>query len=251
MNSEGGKMNIHVAKHAKELGKFAAFRIAALLKDAIAEKGSARLLLSTGASQFETISHLVKENVDWSKVEMFHLDEYIGLPEKHKASFRAYLKKRFTSKLSLKAAYFVNGEGDVDRNIAMLNKKMAEAPIDVGVIGIGENGHIAFNDPPADFNTKKSYMVVTLDKKCKRQQVREGWFASEADVPSTAITITPYAIMKCRHIVSCVPHKVKAEAIFNTLTKKLSPGIPASILKTHPDWRLYLDAESSAKVFPV
>ena len=244
-------MDIHVSKNAKELGSCAASRIALLLRETIAKKGSARLLLSTGASQFETISHLVKEKVDWSRVEMFHLDEYVGLPEKHKASFRSYLKKRFTSKVNLKAAHFVNGEGDVEANIAMLSKKMAEAPIDVGVIGIGENGHIAFNDPPADFKTRKTYMVVKLDKKCKNQQVGEGWFKSVADVPPTAITITPFAIMKCRHIISCVPHKVKAEAIFNTLTKKLNPGVPATILKSHPDWHLYLDAESSARAFPV
>ena len=242
-------MNIYIAKNANELGAKAAKQVASLLRDTITEKGAARLLLSTGASQFETISQLVKENVDWTKVEMFHLDEYIGLPEKHKASFRAYLKKRFTSKVNLKAAYFVNGEGDVEANIAELSKKMAEAPIDVGVIGIGENGHIAFNDPPADFKTKKTYKVVKLDKKCKKQQVGEGWFACEADVPSTAITITPNAIMKCRHIISCVPHKVKAEAVYNTLTKKQSPGIPATILKSHQDWNLYLDGESAAKLF--
>ena len=243
-------MHIHVAKSAKELGASAALRIAFLLREAIKEKGSARLLLSTGASQFETLSHLVKEEVDWSKVEMFHLDEYVGLPEKHKASFRAYLKKRFTSKVNLKAAYFVNGEEDVQANIASLSREMAKAPIDVGVIGIGENGHVAFNDPPADFKTKKTYIVVKLDKKCKKQQVGEGWFKNEAEVPSTAISITPSAIMKCRHLVSSVPSKVKAEAVFNTLTRRLSPSVPATILKTHPDWHLYIDGESAAKVFP-
>ena len=243
-------MNIHVAKNAKDLGSLAALRIAFLLRDAIREKGSARLLLSTGASQFETLACLVKENVDWSKVELFHLDEYVGLPEKHKASFRGYLKKRFTSKVNLKSTYFVDGEGDVNANIAALSKELNKAPIDVGVIGIGENGHIAFNDPPADFKTKKIYTVVKLDKKCKKQQVGEGWFKSEAEVPPTAITMTPYAIMKCRHLVSSVPHKVKAEAVFNTLTKKISPSVPATILKKHPDWHLYLDAESSGKVFP-
>jgi glucosamine-6-phosphate deaminase len=242
-------MNIHVNKNAKELGAHAARRIARLLNEAIAEKGSARLLLSTGASQFETISSLIKEKVDWSKVEMFHLDEYIGLPEKHKASFRAYLEKRFTSKVNLKAAHFVDGRGNVEATIASISKKYSKAPIDVGVIGIGVNAHIAFNDPPADFETKKIYMVVKLDKKCKMQQVGEGWFASEAEVPPTAITLSPGAIMKCRHIISCVPHKVKADAVFNTLTKKLNPGVPATILKTHPAWHLYIDAESASKVF--
>ena len=244
-------MNIQVAKNPKELGSLAALRIASLLRETIKEKGSARLLLSTGASQFETLACLIKEKLDWSKVEMFHLDEYVGLPEKHKASFRGYLKKRFTSKLNLKAAYFVNGEGDVNANIAVLSKELAKAPIDVGVIGIGENGHIAFNDPPADFKTKKTYIVVKLDRKCKKQQVGEGWFNNEAEVPPMAITITPYAIMKCRHLVSSVPHKVKAEAIFNTLTKGQTPAVPATLLKSHPDWHLYLDADSSSRVFPV
>ena len=243
-------MHIYVAKNAKDLGASAASHIASLLRETIKEKGSARLLLSTGASQFETISHLIKEIVDWPKVEMFHLDEYVGLSENHKASFRKYLKTRFTSKVKLKEAWLINGEGDLDKNIAIVTKAMAKAPIDVGVIGIGENGHIAFNDPPADFKTKKSYVVVTLDKKCKQQQVGEGWFDAIADVPKQAISITPYAILKCRHIISCVPHGVKAEAIFNTLTSKINPSIPASILKTHPDWNLYLDAESAAKVFP-
>ena len=244
-------MNIHVAKNAKELGANAAARIASLLRETINEKGSARLLLSTGASQFETISRLIKETVDWSKVEMFHLDEYVGLSESHKASFRKYLKNRFTSKVNLKAAWFVNGEGDVSANIALLTRELAKAPIDIGVIGIGENGHIAFNDPPADFKTKKTYQVVTLDKKCKQQQVGEGWFKTAADVPARAVTMTPYAIMKCRHIISCVPHQVKADAVFNTLTRKVSPSVPASLLKTHADWNLYIDAESAGKVFPV
>ena len=243
-------MNIYIVKNPKELGRLAALRISSLLRDSIAEKGSARLLLSTGASQFETIAHLVNEKVDWSRVQMFHLDEYVGLPEKHKASFRGYLKKRFTSKVKLKAAHFVNGETDVKAAIAELDREMAKAPIDVGVIGIGENAHIAFNDPPADFRTKKTYMLVKLDKKCKQQQVREGWFENEAAVPPTAITLSPCAIMKCRHIISCVPFRVKADAVFNTLTKKQSPNIPATILKTHPDWHLYLDGESAAKVFP-
>ena len=244
-------MKIHVAKNARELGASAAVQIASLLREAIKEKGSARLLLSTGASQFETLSHLVKENVDWSKVEVFNLDDYVGMSEKHKASFRRYLKTRFISKIkNLKAAFLVESEGDANANIAALTKEVAKAPIDVGVIGIGENGHIAFNDPPADFKTKKTYFVVTIDKKCRQQQVREGWFKTLEEVPPQAITITPYAIMKCRHIISPVPHGVKAEAILNTLTRKVSPAVPASLLKTHADWNLYIDANSAAKVFP-
>ena len=243
-------MNIYVEKTAKALGVRAAAHIADLLRKTIAEKGSARLLLSTGASQFQTIAALVAEKVNWQKVEMFHLDEYVGLRESHKASFRGYLKKRFTSRVPLKAAHFVNGEGDIKANIACLTKELAKAPIDVGVIGIGENGHIAFNDPPADFSTTKSFIVVTLDKKCKLQQIREGWFAGLSDVPPLAITMTPRQILKCSHIISCVPHSVKAQAVLNTLTQKPGPSVPAGILKKHPDWSLYLDADSAALVFP-
>ena len=244
-------MNIHVAKNAEDLGLRAAAKIASVLREAIAERGSARLLLSTGASQFETIAALIKEDVDWSKVEAFNLDDYVGIDENHKASFRKYLKDRFASKVSLKNSFFVDTEGDVNAKIAGLTKEMGKAPIDLGVIGIGENAHIAFNDPPADFKTNETYFVVTLDEKCKQQQVREGWFETVADVPSEAITITPNAIMKCRHLISSVPHRVKAEAVYNTLTSKLNPDIPATLLKTHPSWHLYLDVESSAKIFPV
>jgi glucosamine-6-phosphate deaminase len=244
-------MNIHVAKNAKALGAAAAKQAAEILRSVIAEKGKARILLSTGASQFETIACLIKETVDWSKVEMFHLDEYVGLKESHKASFRKYLKQRFVSKAPLKAAYFVSGEGDVAANIAALSKELAKAPIDLGIIGIGENGHIAFNDPPADFSAREVYKVVTLDKKCKQQQVGEGWFAGLEDVPTKAITMTVPQILKCRRIISCVPHGVKARAILDTLTKKVQPSVPASILKTHPDWNLYIDEESAAKVFPL
>ena len=244
-------MNIHIAKNPKELGAIAAAKIAALLRETIKEKGSARFLLNTGASHFETISHLIKEKVDWSKVEMFQIDEFVGVSDKHKASFCGYLKKRFTSKVNLKAAHFISGEGDVNATIAKVTKEMAKAPIDVGAVGIGENGHIGFNDPPADFKTKKTYIITKLDQKNKAQLIREGWFKNAAEVPVYGLTITPYAVMKCRHIVSSMPFKTKADTVFDVLTKKVSPKIPGTILKTHPDWSLYIDADSAAKVFPL
>lgn len=242
--------SIHVNPTPEALGKAAAAQIAALLQAAIAEKGSARLVLSTGASQFETISALTAMDVAWDQVEMFHLDEYVNLPESHPASFRKYLKERFVEKVSLKAAHFVNGEGDVAECIRMLTEEIRKRPVDVGVIGIGENAHIAFNDPPANFETDAAYMVVELDEKCKWQQVGEGWFATLDDVPKEAITMTVQQIMSCRHIVSCVPHSVKATAVLESLTKPVDPMIPATILKTHPNWNLYLDDGSAAKVFP-
>lgn len=244
-------ITISINSTPQELGMAAARKISALLNEAIAKKGSARLILSTGASQFETMEALTHEAVDWTCVEMFHLDEYVGLPESHIASFRKYLKERFVSKLPLKAAYFVNGEGDVESNIEELTKKLRESVVDVGVIGIGENGHIAFNDPPADFETEAAYKVVDLDDRCKSQQVGEGWFASVADVPKQAITMCPRQIMSCEHIVSSVPHAVKAEAVFNTLTGKVDPHVPATLLKTHPDWNLFIDDASARKLFAV
>lgn len=242
-------MKINVLQTPGELGDSAAVLIAERLNQAIASQGEARLLLSTGASQFETISALVKQDVDWSKVTMFHLDEYVDLPETHMASFRKYLKERFASQVSLKAAYYVDGNGDVEANIAALSEKVREKPIDVGVIGIGENGHIAFNDPPADFDTDACYKVVTLDTRCKQQQMGEGWFPTLDDVPKQAITMCVKQILASKVIISCVPHAVKAEAVKNTLEKEVCPEVPATILKTHPDWNLFLDTESAKGIF--
>ncbi len=242
-------MNVHIdiSSESEELGRRAARKIAALLNSAIEEKGSTRIILSTGKSQFETLSFLVRENVDWTKVEMFHLDEYIDLPETHPASFRRYLKERFVSKVNLKCAYFVDGE----RSIPYLSEKLCEKEVDVGVIGIGENGHIAFNDPPADFDTEDAYKVVVLDERCRRQQLGEGWFPSLDSVPEKAVSMCVRKIMKCNHIVSAVPHKVKAEAVFKTITAGVSPLVPATILKTHPDWSLFLDSESASLLMPL
>ena len=189
---------------------------------------------------------LIHMPVDFAKVTMFHLDEYVALPVTHIASFRKYLQERFVDKVPLKEAVFVNGEGDVEANIAAITARIKEAPIDVGVIGIGENGHIAFNDPPADFDTEASYKVVNLDERCKRQQVGEGWFATVDDVPKQAISMTVKQIMACDSIVSVVPHAVKAEAVKNTLERDVTNLVPATIMKTHPDFNLFLDSESAA-----
>ena len=239
-------ININISRTSVEMGSKAASLIASLLRDAVKENGSARIILSTGQSQFEMFDALVKQDVPWNKVEMFHLDEYVNLPISHKASFRKYLNERFVSKVDLKAAYFVDGEGNVDENIAFLTKKLGERPVDVGVIGIGENGHIAFNDPPADFDATEAYRVVNLDLRCRMQQVGEGWFETVDDVPKQAISMLPGQIMKCRSIVSVVPHSVKAEAVFNTITKPVDPMVPATLLKTHSNWNLFLDDASAA-----
>lgn len=234
------------------LGIAAAKVIAEKTNAAIRRRGYARIVLSTGASQFDTMEALVNEKVDWSRVTAFHLDEYVGLPESHPASFRRYIKERFVSKVhGLKEAVFVNGEGDVEKNIAELTMRLREDTIDVGVIGIGENSHIAFNDPPADFENKDAYTVVLLDETCKLQQVGEGWFASADEVPSKAISMTPYQIMQCGTIVSAVPFKVKAEAIRRVLqSDHVDSMTPASLLKTHKDFYLFTDKDSASLCTP-
>ncbi|MBQ4637512.1 MAG: 6-phosphogluconolactonase [Clostridia bacterium] len=236
-------MEIRICKDRYELGKSAAKFVASLINAAIAEKGSARIVLSTGASQFDTLASLITQPVDWTKVEMFHLDEYIDLPETHPASFRKYLKEKFTSLVPLKAAHFVDGTKE---NIAHLSRLINEAEIDVGLIGIGENSHIAFNDPPADFDTDDPYIVVNLNDTCKLQQVGEGWFAALDDVPKQAVSMSCRQIMKCRHIVSCVPYSVKANAVKLTLESELSNTVPATLLKTHENFTLYIDSDSAS-----
>ena len=238
-------MYITISKTAAELGKNAVAFAAQKLREAIAANGEARLVLSTGASQLTTIEPLIEEDVDWSKVTMFHLDEYVGLPETHIASFRKYLKERFISKISLAGAHLVDGDA---ASIPALTAALRERPVDVGLIGIGENAHIAFNDPPANFDTTEAYIVVELDEACKRQQVGEGWFAGLEDVPKQAISMTTYQIMQCRTIISCVPFAVKANAVRDTLQSPLTNKVPATLLKTHRDWHLYIDAESAGKI---
>lgn len=241
-------ININIAPTPRELGVRAAAAIAGLLHAAVDKQGQARIILSTGASQFDTLKALLELDVPWEKVEMFHLDEYVGLPESHIASFRKYLKERFVSKVQLKSAHFVSGEGDISANISCLTEELLKLPVDIGVIGIGENSHIAFNDPPADFDTDAAYKVVTLDERCRRQQVGEGWFERIEDVPQQAITMCVKQIMACRHIITAAPHAVKAEAIWNTITQPVNPQVPATILKTHPDWQLFIDDASAAKL---
>ena len=241
-------MKVNIFENPVELGKNAANCCAEIINEAIARKGEARIVLSTGASQFNTIEALIETNIDWSKVEMFHLDEYIGLPESHPASFRKYLKERFLSKVNVKKAYLVDGEGDLQKTTAYLTAEIRKRPVDVGLIGIGENAHIAFNDPPADFGTEAAFICVSLNDACKQQQVREGWFAATDDVPKQAISMTVYQIMQCRHIISCVPYSVKAQAVKDTLENQLTSLIPATMLKKHPDFVLFLDKDSASLI---
>ena len=244
-------MNINISRTSGEMAQRAAACAAQAISRTIAQNGEARILLSTGESQIEAIRYLTEMEVEWDKVVMFHLDEYINLAETHKASFRKYLKERFIQVVNPKKAYLVNGEGNVEENIAILTEELEKAPIDVALVGIGENAHIAFNDPPADFETDKAYIIVNLDQTCKQQQVNEGWFGSLDEVPAQAISMTVPQILKSRTIITIVPGIRKSDAIQKTLSAETVTNlVPATILKTHPDWNLFLDGDSASKAIP-
>ena len=241
-------MKIHVDSTAEQMGNRAAQETARRIRAAVQANGVCRILLSTGASQFEMLDALTKmEDIPWNQVVMFHLDEYVGMPMTHPASFRKYLKERFIDKVHPGAYFFVNGEGDIQKNIETLTQEIRKAPIDVALVGIGENGHIAFNDPPADLETHEAYIVVNLDERCKKQQLGEGWFATMADVPNQAISMTVYQIMQSKAILSVVPGLRKAQAIQNTLeAPQVTNRIPATKLREHSDWELFLDSDSAS-----
>ena len=239
-------MKLVINNTKEQLGKASAKHAAELINKAIAEQGYARILLSTGASQFPFFDEFVKQDIDWSKVEMFHLDEYVGISEEHPASFKRYLLDRFVNKVNLKKAHLIEGQKNPVETIAELTALLNESPIDVGLIGIGENAHIAFNDPPADFNDTRAYKVVTLDERCLQQQIGEGWFKNVEETYKQAISMTCSQIMKCKSIISVVPYKVKAEAIYNTLINDVTPNVPATLLKKHADCTIYCDADSAS-----
>jgi glucosamine-6-phosphate deaminase len=241
-------MNICISPGPMELGTAAAKAVAGILNDAIKERGKARLLVSTGSSQFETLQALVTADVDWSKVELFHLDEYIDLPLTHKASFVKYLKERFVDLVNISKFHYVDVTGDINDKIKKLSAEIGKELVDVGLIGIGENAHIAFNDPPADFETRAAYKIVTLDQQCKMQQVNEGWFPSLDKVPDRAVSMTVWQIMQCKTIISCVPHKAKAAAVYKTLSCRLGSDVPSTMLKQHYNFHLYLDYHSASEV---
>jgi glucosamine-6-phosphate deaminase len=236
-------VKISVSKTRIEMGNIAAKAAAGVIRKAIARKGAANIILATGQSQFEFLESLAAEKVDWSKVEAFHLDEYIGMPITHPASFRKYLKERFVDKLPrLKKFHFVKGDStDPAAECRRAGKLISKVTIDVACIGIGENGHLAFNDPPADFQTQEPYIIVSLDDACRRQQLGEGWFPTFEDVPTRAISMSIRQIMKSLAVVCTVPDSRKAVAVRNTLEEPVSNRVPASILREHPNCRLFLD----------
>lgn len=240
-------MDIIIAESKQELGKKAAHTGAEIIRKAIAERGKANIIVATGASQFEMLAELVKEKIDWSVVTGFHLDEYIGIDDTHPASFRKYLKERFVSLVPLNEFHYVNGN-DAEKECKRLSEIIRLHSIDVAFVGIGENGHLAFNDPPAYFETEEPYIVVNLDDDCRRQQLGEGWFPTFDDVPKQAISMSIKQIMKSKHIICCVPDERKSLAVKNTVKSEVSPLVPASILQNHPDTILFLDKNSTSRI---
>jgi glucosamine/galactosamine-6-phosphate isomerase len=243
-------MNVKIFDDKTVLGMEAAKAGAVKLRAALAAQGKASVILATGASQFEMLDALLRESgIDWSRINIFHLDEYIGLPADHPAGFRKYLWTRFISKLPVPPAAFhpVNGSAEEPEAVCEeLGKLIRANPIDVAFIGIGENGHIAFNDPPADFETERSYLVIRLDEKCRRQQLGEGWFPTLNDVPEYAISMGVKQILKSKTIINTVPDLRKAEAVRDALEGPLTNRCPASILRTHPDVTTFLDRNSAS-----
>jgi len=240
-----------ICESTKAMGKAAAETAIDYITKSIDRDNEAAIITATGASQFETLAELVACNdVDWSKITMFHLDEYVGMPITHKASFRKYLNERFIGPIgSLKAAHLIMGDApDPVVECQRLNELISQHKITVAVAGIGENGHLAFNDPPADFETEEPYLVVDLDERCRQQQQGEGWFESFDEVPKQAISMSIRQIMKSQCLILSVPDERKAEAVRNTLTQTVSPDYPASIVQQHSNCYLYLDKASAALI---
>jgi glucosamine-6-phosphate deaminase len=237
----------------QEMGAAAADHAGQVITRAIENKGRANIILATGTSQIEMLKNLVTtDGIDWPKVTMFHLDEYIALGPKHPASFRKFLKERFVDKVpGLKAVHFVNGDADDPQGECQrVNSVIATHPIDVAMIGIGENGHLAFNDPPADFETEEPFIIVNLDERCRKQQLGEGWFDTLEQVPQRAISMSIRQITKSACLIVTVPDKRKAEAVRNALEGQLTPMCPASILQEHKNCKIFLDAEAASLLSP-
>ncbi len=245
-------MLLRIFKDKVSLGQAAADQAATAIRRAIGERGAARIITATGAAQFEFLDALtIAPGIDWPRVEAFHLDEYIGLPATHAASFRKFLMERLVKKTGIVNFHGLEGDAaDPTTVIREVSEQLALAPIDVAFLGIGENGHIAFNDPPADFTTDDPYIIVKLDAPCRQQQVGEGWFADISQVPTRAVSMSARQILKANEILGIVPDKRKAQAVKACVEGEISPMAPASILRRHPNATLYLDTQSASLLSP-
>ena len=244
-------MIIKIYPSKLELAQSAANHAAATISGAISNRGEARITVATGASQFDFLDALTKRSdIDWKKVEMFHLDEYVGVSEQVPASFCRYLRERLIDKVGIVKYHLLDGTQPPATVIERVSAEIRKAPIDVAFGGIGENGHLAFNDPPADFDTEEAFIVVNLDEPCRRQQLGEGWFPTLADVPKQALSMTVKQLMKAKQIIVCAPDARKANAIKACFNGEVSPMAPSSILQRHPDATIYLDEGSAALLSP-
>ena len=240
-------MKIYLAEDKRALGKAAAERAAAAIRGAIQQRGAARVVAATGASQFEFLHALTRHHeIEWSRVELFQLDEYLGLPLTHPASFTKYVLERLVAKTDIVHYQALNGAGNPEEVLRAANCAISAAPIDIAFVGIGENGHLAFNDPPADCDTSEPYILVNLDEACRRQQVGEGWFADLSQVPERAISMSIRQILQAREIVAVVPDERKARAVQACLEGTISPAVPSSMLRTHHNSSLLLDLHSAS-----
>jgi len=240
-------MILKVFDDKSSLAKVAADQAATSIIRAIRDRGTARVIAASAASQYEFLEALTAEpGIDWKRVELFHLDEYIGLPMTHPASFCKYLQERLIGKTGITNYHLLNGEADPMKVIHETSKFLTAAPIDVAFVGIGENGHLAFNDPPADFETEEPFIVVKLDEACRLQQVGEGWFKDLSTVPTQAISMSVRQVLKSKEILAVVPDARKAQAIKACFDGGISPMAPSSILRTHPNATVYLDRDSAA-----
>jgi len=239
-------MLAQVFSDKQALGKAAAARAAAIIRDAIAVRARARVVAATGASQFEFLDALTQSpGIEWQKVELFQLDEYVGLPMNHPASFSKYIQERLVAKTGIVRYHALNGAANPAKVIRASGAALSAAPIDVAFVGIGENGHLAFNDPPADFDTSDPYIIVNLDKACRRQQVGEGWFAEFSEVPERAMSMSVRQILSAKEIIVVVPEARKAQAVKACFEGPISPMVPASILRMHANVSIYLDNQSA------
>jgi glucosamine-6-phosphate deaminase len=240
-------LRIRILEDKASVGRAAAEQAAETLRAVLREQESARIVAATGSSQFEFLDELTAApGIDWPRVEMFHLDEYLGLPATHPASFRKYLRERLIQKTSIARYHLLDGEADPQQIVAQVGREILTHPVDVAFVGIGENGHLAFNDPPADFATSQPYIIVTLDEACRRQQLNEGWFGTFEDVPTRAISMSIHQILQAKQIIAIVPEERKAHAIKTCLEIEISPDRPASILRKHANTTIYLDRQSAS-----
>jgi glucosamine-6-phosphate deaminase len=240
-------MQIKVLENGAALGEAAAKHAVQSLRQVLSVSDTARIIAATGAAQFEFLKVLTSApGIDWQRVEMFHLDEYIGLPANHPASFCNYLLERLIRKTGIKHYHLLDGTQDPKVVIQRVGSELSSRPVDVAFVGIGENGHLAFNDPPADFETEEPFLIVTLDEACRRQQMGEGWFPTFADVPTHAMSMSIKQVLKAKEIIGIVPEMRKAQAVKACLEGDISPMAPASILRTHRNTTIYLDTESAS-----